>query len=995
MAENWYIILELEFDPHPVQDIAVINQRIDEKIKFWASKFNDFSKGAEYRKYHQMQNDIRNTMSDPEKRKILIMEACEITYGPIDKLIKMIGRKGDITQDELQNIAGRQKVDVAVVESRRVSLGIKKGENKGVNFQAIYDKYYKSKPQNASTFDGLKPLLNSFGADNLYSFLFADTPTKNMDKLPCHALRQKAGERKKNEFNKTDSISGSGSKLCGQCELSFKDDNSKNIYDSYLEYTRRKAVLDEAKGIADISGELSTEQGDIFIGQLTELFKDRKLASDVLTAFCKVERISYNPKESGGMAKNLSICRACGCTNDVATGRTVCQSCGEELYIKCPKCGNTNEANIKVCKCGFKFENIDKAIALCNLAEQSIEAMDFAVAEAHLSDAERYWPGSAKTETLRNRLSTLALRLRPLAESMRAAVSERRYFEAQKQYANIKKMSPDFKDSDLEKEILAAIDTATAVFKQAQAAKTEKDIIDLCVKAYEICKDYPGVKELIPPPLPPANLNVTADGNTKVNILSWDRSASTGTVFYTVLRKKDAVPVNMNDGELLGQVSACGFTDNKIEPGVSYFYSVFAQRAGTQSKPLLNNLPIVNLFEISNLTITAGESLLQLEWDVLPADATAEIYRRTDAGREEKISATVSRGFLDSGLINGTSYSYTVKLSYNVNGRCQTTRGATINGIPTKPPKPIDLLTVKPEAGDTFSAVWSNPENMDVELYCSTTKPTFNYGDIISQQIIDNKMRRLALNRINKTTATFQYKGDELLYIVATVIKSGSVIFGATARASKGETVKLNKIAAVNDKINIYLDVPPGATGFVVLYRFDKYPEDIGDVKTVRKYIPLKQYQHYSALVLDTLEPQNYYFSVFAEFTRDGDKDYSIGADYLFANMPKQIISYSISVSKKLFGESSVTVEFEADSKTFDLPDLEIMSATGSAPMFKASAMLFDTVKAQTVSGSYSIRIPIPKNLPNDTYIKAFLKDESLASNYQLKLKLKSNCKIT
>jgi len=992
MAENWYIVLELEFDPSPVHDPAVIAQRIDDKSKFWSSKFNDFNRGAEYRKYHQMIPDIRKAMSDPDERNRLVKEACDLRYGPIDKLIKMIGRKGEITQIELQNIADKQKIDVAAVERRRAALGIKKGTSKDADFQAVYDKYYKTKPQNASVFDGLTPLLKSFNVDNLYSFLFANTSVKNADKLPCDELRKRAAERKKTEFYKNDSISGSGQKLCGQCELTFKDETSKKAYDNYLEYAKRKAILDEVKGVADISGELSDEQGDVFIAQLTEIFKDRKLAGDVLTAFCKVEKISYNPKDTGGGAKKLIVCRVCGCTNDASDGRKVCQNCGEALYIKCPnpKCSLTNEASIKVCKCGFKLEDLDKALALCSLAEQRIESLDFAVAQAHLTDAERYWPASSKVEALRNRLNTLATRLKPISESMRAAAAEGRYFEAQKQYESIKKLSPEFKDIDLENEIQAAVNAAAAALKAAQTATAEKDIIDHSVKAYELCKDYPGVKDLIPPPNPPTNLTAEADGNTKSNNLSWDGSGSAGLVFYTVIRKRDVVPVNISDGELLGRVSACRFNDTKIEPATSYFYAIFAERAGTESKPAVTSLPIVNLFEITGLSVTAGNSFIQVEWDTLPTGATAEIYRNN-----ELLTATTATEYLDSGLVNDSAYSYIVKLAYHVGGQKRTTPGIAISGTPTKPPKPIDSLSIKQGDGDTFTATWSNPDSVTVELYAATEKPTYAFGDLVSQQIFEKHMRRLAIDRSSSTTATLQHKGSEMLYIVAAVIKSGSVVVGAVARASKGASVKISRIAAVNDKLNIYLDVPQGATGFVVLYRFDKFPDDISDVKTVRKYVPLKQYLHYSAIVLDTLEPKNYYFSVFAEFSIDGEKEYSVGAEQLFANAAKQNIIYSITVAKKLFGESHVVIEFESDNNTFTLPDLEIMSAIGNAPMFKDSAKHFASIPTRAVNGVLQAKIPIPKGIARDTYIKAFLQDDSLASQYQLKLKLKSNYKIT
>jgi len=219
-------------------------------------------------------------------------------------------------------------------------------------------------------------------------------------------------------------------------------------------------------------------------------------------------------------------------------------------------------------------------------------------------------------------------------------------------------------------------------------------------------------------------------------------------------------------------------------------------------------------------------------------------------------------------------------------------------------------------------------------------------------------------------------------------------VFGTLARASKGECVKINDIKPVNGTINIYIDPPKNATGFIVLYRFDRFPTDIGDVKTVRKRIPLKQYQLNNAIVIDTLKEKKYFFSVFAEFRRDGESDYSAGADSLFDNSAKVNITYSISVSKRLFGDNQVVLEFEADSDSFILPDIDIMSATDNTPMFKSSASLFHSIPSQQVNGKLQVKIPLPKGLQRNTYIKAFLKDEKLQSGNQLRLKLGSNYKI-
>ena len=326
MADNWYVILELGFDP-PVEDEQKIADKIDERAKFWSTRFNDFKMGAQYRAWHQNIPQIKKDMIGAANiRKQLAANAYAEVYGPIDKLLKTIGRKGYISEAEGDKLAKNKKVSVDIVKRRATKLGIE-WKKETIDYQSVYDKYYKSKPQNAAMFDGMKQMLASFNVDNLYDFLYAGTQTKNANTLPCDRLLQKAKEKKKNEFHKHDSTSGTGSKLCGQCALTFKDETSKAVYDAYLEYSKRKAILDELKSFATISDELSKEQADIYIGQLTQIFKDRKLSEEVLMAFCKIEKIPYNASATEAHNANIKVCR-CGCINDVSDGRKVCSNCG-------------------------------------------------------------------------------------------------------------------------------------------------------------------------------------------------------------------------------------------------------------------------------------------------------------------------------------------------------------------------------------------------------------------------------------------------------------------------------------------------------------------------------------------------------------------------------------------------------------------------------------------------------------------------------------------
>lgn len=997
MTENWYIVLGLDFDPNPIQDEAVIEQKIEEKRKFWSSKANDFNHGAEYRKYSQMLPDIKRDMVGPENiRAELIKDACEKTYGPIDKTLKMI-KKTEIPQDTIDKMATKLKVDVETIKRRASALGIKIVASQGGDFQATYDKYYKTKPQNADKFNGMNALLKSFNVSNLYEFLYVGTSIKNPQNLPCDALRQRAKERKTKEFYKNDSVSGSGSKLCGQCDECFKDDASKQIYDKYLEYNARKIILDEVKSFFDFSGELTQDVYSDFLGRLTEIFKNRKDAEKLLVAFCKVEKI---PVPVTGSEKkdnqNIKICR-CGCTNDISDGRTVCKACGLELQIKCPKCGTINDAIINVCKCGFKFENIDKAVSLCDLASDALDTLDFSVAEMHIKDADKYWPGSDKVAQLKERLTDLKGRVGSAVEDMRKACQKKKYYEARKQLESVKKFSPSYTESALEEEIRNGIETAEKFKAIAQSGKNESEIVDACTKAYEACNDCPGVKEIIAkyPPVEPTELVVVADSSAKVNVLSWKKSATEGLLYYSVVRKEGAIPISVQDGTLVGRVSMCSINDQNVMPGVQYFYAVFAERAGVFSNALSYKDAVSNLFEISGVKIAAGDGLLQLNWEPIADNASVNIERTDLSGKITKLNCNSRSNFVDKELDNDKKYTYKIFLTYTIGINKTNTKGINISGTPTRPPLPIEKLVIKQVQGNEFQAEWENPEGSEIQFFYSNKKPEFLSGDLVPLSTLESTMSALVVNKSSATMGTFKYEGDELIYVIAVVVKSGSAVIGTISRASKGGAVKINNASLVNGKIMITLDLPKDATGFVVLFRHDQFPDDISDTNTTRKYIPLKQYQYDGGLIIDSNEPENYYFSVFAEFRRDGESDYSMGTDYLFSNVAKVTITYSISVSKKLFGGGTINLTFENENKKFRLPDIDVMSAQDRAPMFKKSGKTFHHIAAQDVNGSTTISIPLEKGLPRETYIKPFLHDENLAGRYVLKIKLGSDHKIS
>lgn len=999
MQENWYVALELEYYPNPEEDETVIEKAIADKTKVWSVQMQRGSPSQKKSAKIYVDNvkKIRTDMIGPNNiRAKLIKEATEVKTKAIDNNLRIL-KASELDIQVIEKIAIAIAVSEELVIERAEALGITIKKLDDSQYGRFYQKYYQESPEGFSRFETFKASLASLGAGNLYEFLYLGEDIKNPEDLPSEVLLEKANTVYADKYEDLYSgTSGTGQKLCGNSQSAFKDEKSKEEYDKYLEYLQRHAILNQVKETQEFVGTISQEVYASTLDQLTENLKDRTLAKNVLIGFIEKEKILLGfVLEELEDSSQIKVCR-CGVTNDVSDGRTVCKACGLDLEITCPKCGVVHDANIKVCKCGFKFENIDKANALCELASAAIERMEFTTAKAHLADAERYWPGSEQVSKLEVRLQELESRVGNAEKEMQEAVNEKRYYAAEKIYTRMQSLSPDYESQTLKSAIDSALATAAKYKRIAEGTNTEEQIIEACVMAYEACTDYPGIKEMIAkyPPKEARNLVVSVNPNTQANLLDWAESLSTGSIYYSVVRKEAAIPMSVKDGVLVGRVSSTRINDLAVVPGVEYYYAVFAERAGVLSKPLVTREAVINLFEITGVEVAADDGALQFTWNSFTDRASIGIERQQN-GQVEELAIHNRTSFVDRGLTNDIKYTYRIYLSYTIGTKNYQTPGVLLSGIPTQPPMPIEKLTMKPLENNKFSIKWENPEEQEPQFYYSEEQPRFSYGELVSIDLLEKEMNSLVVQKTGKTAGTFTHAGDQVIYVLAVVEKSGSTVIGTTARVRRGGSVKINNVSVVNGKILIATDLPKDATGFIVLYRKDQFPEDLSDTKSVRKHISLKQYQFDTGLLIDSNESIDYYFSVFAEFRKDGEADYSTGTDFLFSNLPREVITYSVAVSKRLFGANRLTVTFEAENNAFTLPDIDIMSAISMPPMFKQSAKLFHEISSREVNGSEQVELDLDKKLPRETYIKAFLKDESLHDRYQLKSKVKSNLKIS
>jgi fibronectin type 3 domain-containing protein len=134
------------------------------------------------------------------------------------------------------------------------------------------------------------------------------------------------------------------------------------------------------------------------------------------------------------------------------------------------------------------------------------------------------------------------------------------------------------------------------------------------------------------------------------------------------------------DGSLITSPTGNSFTDSGRTNGVTYAYTVSAMVSGVESAksaPVSVTPFVITPAAPAGLTATGGNAQVSLSWTA-SANATGYVvYRGATA-----VSTQPGTTFLDTGLVNGTAYSYTVVAR---NGSASSAASAAVSATPMAP----------------------------------------------------------------------------------------------------------------------------------------------------------------------------------------------------------------------------------------------------------------------------------------------------------------------
>ena len=157
--DNWYLALELPFEPTPESNEGVIDTRIAEKVVYWSRRASDPSEGGKFTRWREQVDQMRTDLRNPEIRHRMAAEALELTFGRLDTSLRQVSDNGKrpIPPAVLAKIASMRGVPLAVATSRAAAIGISIEEGARedpAEFQATFDQIYATKPPKYSMFEG-------------------------------------------------------------------------------------------------------------------------------------------------------------------------------------------------------------------------------------------------------------------------------------------------------------------------------------------------------------------------------------------------------------------------------------------------------------------------------------------------------------------------------------------------------------------------------------------------------------------------------------------------------------------------------------------------------------------------------------------------------------------------------------------------------------------------------------------------------------------------
>ena len=705
-----------------------------------------------------------------------------------------------------------------------------------------------------------------------------------------------------------------------------------------LDYGTRAALIEEAGGRG-----ITPERADVLI-----------------TRGCRALGVSRGDAPalilSSIEAPRYLRCRSCsGVTdyNDVSSppARPECRHCRGPLQWTCPACKRTRWVDEPRCVCGFPLEHVEPLVRHFEVAQIAHRGRDYATALEHLQRVQQYAPNHAGArkgiETIRRHMAEAeaARAASELARSRRHLVAARVAILTWARF-----VPPD------SAELIAARDEVARGIRMAQAlaargrsaeADDPKGARTLYEKALAIAADLDDAREGLrrSPPDPPSGLVAEFDAD-RVR-LRWAPPPldGLGPVKFRVLRKRQGIPAQPNDGAIVAETAQAEAEDRGVRPGESVGYAVFAVRGESSSKSAATAGPIAVLPDVLGLRAEARSGEVALSW-TLPDRASGvrvvrNLARRPADEKDGEVVEALPTGATDRGLKDDRAYHYAVFALYpGLDGAERSSRGAAVVAVPHPPVEPPESPTLTPGIDGRVRLSWKAPTRGSIKVIRTLHPPPHNPGDRLPAASIaswpGDWLDSAALDHADDPSPP----PIGVCYYTPVLEWTGMVTVGHPARYScVADPSDLRAVRVGNGgRVHLRWRWTPRGTESRVVARSGSPPTEADDPAAFAESVSDEEYSRlgYFGINLPPGGPGPWHLAVFSVATVQGERVVSPGLDPSARTVvpgPNPEVTVSYTLRRPGFPGRPWSLTFQTDPANSPIPPTALVAHPRTVPL--------------------------------------------------------------
>ncbi len=974
--ENFYILLELSITP-PENDFNKINAAINKKQAEWSTLRNHPSKGRQAQHYLDLLPEIKKIMSDENLRREEAEQAKKMSaqkekekYKELDNAIQLLSTKKNISEEEIDKLA--QKFSIPGDEIRkRIKVPIVKSTVKKKASQRLDPAVEKK----------IADTLAIIGKKSLYHFLDL-IPTSSLNTLITRT-NEIAAEIKKDA--RKDAILTASLELTGHCSNVFKTEDMRNKYNATLAYQGLEE-LNKAIEIAGMDNRIDVEEFDSLMTKARQLGLRLDEAEEHIIDYCTRKKwVVRTPTKP--TVEEMKQCGNCGLMN--TPGSKNCAVCGSPLEVVCPNCKYISANTYTSCsKCGFPIGDMSNAPPLLKEAKVAKADGNDKKAAQLLNKVLSFWPNHPEALAILQEIKTKATEISQLAQQLDDLVTQRKYYSARPLLFKLKYIDASHPLVALESLVNDKINAAESWVKKAKTATKGDDGLDCFNQALLECKDYPEAIEGIAkyPPEPPQRLKALP--TSRSISLQWEKSSSRGSITYLMVRKALTPPLNALDGEHLGETAQTLSDGTDAVPGMIYYYGVYAKRGEVFSTSGAIVGPIMRTAEIENLTVTPGDTVINLNWKA-PSNAR-EILVRIKAGGiphgpndGQALQGVRQDGVVAARLTNNQSYGFLILAVFkDEHGKSVFSPGTTCQAQPVAPPDPVtDISAVK--KGNQIHIAWTSPARGTVQILHSRQPFHFSGGEILPAAKLSTIGSQIPVQHAGNVQIPADFQG--IIHILPITVIGDIAVVGKAALATSIDEISHLKGTVNSGKLYLEWQWPAGAQKVLIAYNHLGFVIRPDDPNAQKRIVSQNEYLRNSAFIIGAVEPKDYYFTVFVVAGEGEETLYSSGTQCLVANTGVIELYYEIQLLKNFVGKlKSAHLKLFGKDNFFMMPKAVLIKKNHNLPLRKTDGIPIMEIGPLDISKApVSIEIPARETGKN-IYVKLFFKEDDQNRKYRV-----------